>query len=82
MTVIIIPMTAIMAFGTKLSQQKAGDLKYYNFDFQEQASPVYYLVSFYVFLNVAAVPVLTIVLRNNILKLVAPTVNSKVFSSK
>jgi hypothetical protein len=43
---------------------------------------VYYLVSFYVFLNVAAVPVLTIVLPTNILKLVAPTVNSKVLSSK
>ena len=41
---------------------------------------MYYLVSFYVFLNVATVPVLTIVLRNNILKLVAPKVNSKVFS--
>jgi amino acid permease len=81
LTVIIIPVTAIMAFGSKLSESKAGDLKYYNFDFKEQASPVYYLVSFYVFLNVAAVPVLTIVLRNNILKLVAPTVNSKVFSS-
>jgi len=81
-TIIIIPITAIMAFGTKLSEAKPGDLKYYNFDFKEQASPVYYLVSFYVFLNVASVPVLTIVLRNNILRLLAPNVDSKVFSSK
>jgi len=32
-TLIVIPITAIMAFGTKLSESKAGDLKYYNFDF-------------------------------------------------
>lgn len=82
LTVIVIPVTAIMAFGTQLSVSKEGDLKYYNFDFKEQASPVYYLVSFYVFLNVAAVPVLTIVLRNNLLKLIAPTVDSKTLSSK
>jgi hypothetical protein len=71
-TCLIIPITAIMAFGTSLSNAKQGDLKYYNFNFKQHLLPVYYLVSFYVFLSVAAIPVLIIVTRNTILKLVAP----------
>lgn len=81
MTVLVIPFTGIMAFGTGLSQAHAGDLKLYNFNFEEKAPAVFYLVSFYMFLNVASMPVLTIVLRTNILKLLAPQVESHKLSS-
>ncbi len=33
---------------------------------------IYYYVGFYIFCNVAAMPVLTITLRNNMIKLITP----------
>lgn len=78
---LLIPFTGIIAFGSELTNQQKGNLKYYNYAFEEKLPWVYYLVSFYVFLNIAAIPVLIIVIRNNILKLALPKINPNKFSS-
>lgn len=78
----IIPWTGIMAFGETLKfDSSSSDLKYYNFDFEQPIPFIYYFVSFYVFLNVAAMPVYVIVIRGNILKILKPQIDSKVLSS-
>lgn len=78
---LIIPLTGIIAFGSNLVSNQKGNLKYYNYAFESQLPMVYYFVSFYVFLNIAAIPVLIIVVRNNILKLAIPKINPNQFSS-
>lgn len=78
----IIPWTGVMAFGETLKfESSSSDLKYYNFDFENPIPFIYYFVSFYVFLNVAAMPVYIIVIRGNILKILKPQIDSKVVSS-
>ena len=67
----LIPWTGIMAFGDALGSKSSKDLKYYNFDFQDDIPFIFYFVSFYVFLNVAALPVYVIVIRANLLKIVS-----------
>jgi hypothetical protein len=44
---------------------------YYNNYYKEDLPGVFYIASFYIFLNVAAFPVLTITSRNNLMKLIA-----------
>lgn len=79
---IAISFTSVMAFGKCLDNsstfstqcESAGLLthdSYYNNYFKKELSPVFYIASFYIFLNVAAFPVLTITSRNNLMKLVA-----------
>lgn len=51
-------------------------LKYYNEDYKGRIDFIYYFVSFYVFLNVAAFSVYIIVIRKNILALAKPTLDS------
>ncbi len=70
LTLTIIPLTAILAFGTKLVS--SGSLKYYNEDFINHEKIIYYFVSFYMMFNIAAFPVLVITLRNNMMKLFSP----------
>lgn len=77
----IVPITAIMAFGSELGSNGDGDLKYYNFDFQNHIPVIYYFVSFYVFLNIAAMPVYVIVIRTNLLRAISPETDPKVISS-
>ena len=77
---LIIPLTGCMAFGKELGAGKG--LQYYNFDFEGKINFIYYFVSFYVFLNIAAFSVYIIVIRTNILKLVNPSIDPLKFSSK
>lgn len=74
-------MTGVIAFGENLVNDQKGNLKYYNYAFEEQLPFVYYFVSFYVFLNIASIPILIIVVRNNILKMAFPSINANQFSS-
>lgn len=67
---LIIPLTACFAFGDDLGSHK---YLYYNFDFDiEGTRYIYYVVSFYVFLNIAAFSVYIIVIRTNLLKVLKP----------
>ena len=76
---IILPLTGCMAFGKDLG---TGDkLIYYNFDFENKIGLVYWVTSFYVFLNVAAFSVYIIVIRTYILKMISPKVNPRILSS-
>lgn len=68
-----------MAFGDDLGT--GTHLKYYNFDFQGKFDATYWVVSFYVFLNIAAFSVYIIVIRTNILRLIKPKVNPLALSS-
>jgi amino acid permease len=73
----IIPITGVLAFGKDL----IGDqLKYYNDDFKEVIPFIYYITSFYVFLNIAAFSVYIIVIRTNILHIINPSINPKKLS--
>ena len=76
---LIIPITGCMAFGDELGT--GTHLKYYNFDFQGKFDVTYWVVSFYVFLNIAAFSVYIIVIRTNILRLIKPQVNPLSLSS-
>jgi hypothetical protein len=67
---IIIPFTAVMAFGNNLIHSNTGllgegshKLIYYSEDFKGRLDFVYYIVSFYLFLNVTAFSVYIIVIR-------------------
>jgi amino acid permease len=68
-TMLVIPTTGVLAFGAGLADKT--ELKYYNENFQglRGLSWIYYVTSFYIFLNVAALPVLTIVTRNNLFRM-------------
>jgi len=83
---VLIPFTAIMAFGNNLIHPKVSmlgashSLVYYNQDFKGKLDFVYYVVSFYVFLNVAAFSVYIIVIRNNVLAILKPTVDANKIS--
>lgn len=76
----MIPITACMAFGNDLIEQAvtggSHHLKYYNEDYKDRINFIYYFVSFYVFLNVAAFSVYIIVIRKNILALAKPSMDS------
>lgn len=64
---LLIPLTGIWAF------PGLGKYCFYNIVFDQ--SPVkwaYYIISFYMFLNIAALPVLTITIRKNLMKLLVP----------
>lgn len=74
---LVIPFTASMAFGNDLNNG-AG---YYNFDFEYSIPAVYWVTSFYVFLNIAAFSVYVIVIRSSILKVTFPEVNPRILSS-
>lgn len=68
-----IPIIAICAFGGNLADPyESESIKYYNYMFKEKLVWVYYFTSFYIFLNVASLPVITIVLSKNILKWISP----------
>ena len=77
---IIIPLTAIMAFGTDLVHTTKGllgsshDLIYYSEDFKGRLDFIYYIVSFYLFLNVTAFSVYIIVIRENVFKIFLPSI--------
>lgn len=76
---ILLPLTGSMAFGSDLG---TGDkLIYYNFDFEHQISVVYWVTSFYVFLNIAAFSVYIIVIRTYVLHMIDPEINARIFSS-
>lgn len=77
---VLVPITAIMAFGDQLGV--AHSLKYYNYDFQGQLDFVYYFVSFYVFLNVAAFSVYIIIIRTNIMSMFLPQINPRTLSKQ
>lgn len=76
---LIIPVTGVMAFGEELGTGE--DLKYYNFDFQSKIPFIYYITSFYIFLNIAAFSVYIIVIRGSILGLIKPKLDARKFSS-
>lgn len=69
-TLLLIPLSGIMAFGSNLG--KAHELKYYNLDFKGVIDPIYYFVSFYMFLNVAAFSVYIIIIRTSLMKICLP----------
>lgn len=75
----IIPITGVMAFGQDLGT--GSHLKYYNFDFQSQIGFIYWITSFYVFLNIAAFSVYIIVIRTNILHAIDRKIDAKKLSS-
>jgi hypothetical protein len=81
-SMLIIPITAVFAFGNELVGPastmlgQGHSLIYYNEDFKGRLDFIYYIISFYVFLNVAAFPVYIIVIRRNILSIIKPSVNS------
>jgi hypothetical protein len=78
---LIIPITAAFAFGNNLISPSAGmlgdghNLIYYSEDFKGRLDFIYYIVSFYVFLNIAAFSVYIIVIRRNFLAIVRPLAN-------
>lgn len=76
---LILPLTASMAFGASLDP--GGGFVYYNFDFEYSIPAVYWVTSFYVFLNIAAFSVYIIVIRTYILKVTYPAVNPRTISS-
>ena len=67
---ILICITGILAFGESMVDSEK--LKYYNYNFENQVNITFYFSSFYMFLNIAALPVLIIVIRNNLMKWIAP----------
>lgn len=48
------------------------DLTFFNEAFKGKVDSVYYFTSFYIFLNISAIPVLTLVLRNNLIYFLTP----------
>lgn len=80
---VIIPITAVLAFGQQLVDlQNPHNLIFYNFDFKDRIDFIYWFTSFYVFLNVAAFSVYIIVIRANLLQVLAPKVDSNKLCSK
>lgn len=74
-TILSVSVTSNLAFGNDLIDRTASnphDLKYYNEDYNGRINFIYYFVSFYVFLNVAAFSVYIIVIRKNIFALAKP----------
>ena len=47
-------------------------LQYFNDTFKGELDFIYYFTSFYIFLNVAAIPILIIVMRNNLIQMITP----------
>ena len=72
-------LTVILMFKFK-DAENPNNLIYFNNDFKGKTgvSWIYYVSSFYVMFNIAAVPVLTIVVRNNLMKLISPHLMPKV----
>ena len=77
---IILPLTACMAFGEDLGI--GFDLKYYNFDFKGKIDFIFWIVSFYVFLNISVFSVCIIVIRINILSVINNKINPRTLSSR
>ena len=79
-TVLSIAVTAVLAFGndlvTNVDMFGAHRLTYYNYDFKGRLDFIYYIASFYIFLNLSSFAVLIIVIRRNMLTIWKPTVNS------
>lgn len=68
---LLIPYLAILCFGGELTDPYDNwNIVFYTEMFKNKVNSVYYFTSFYLFLNVAAIPVLTIVLRKNLMALV------------
>lgn len=87
MTMLIIPITACFAFGNDLIERRVtmlGEgghkLVYYNEDFKDRLDFIYYIVSFYVMLNIAAFSVYIIVIRRNLMAIIKPELNPDRFS--
>lgn len=78
---LLVPVTGIMAFGDNLVSPQKGNIKYYNYAFESQLPFVYYFTSFYVFLNIASIPVIVIVIRNNIMRMLFPELQPDTLSS-
>lgn len=76
---ILIPLTGVMAFGKELGV--GTKFIYYNFDFEKKIPFIFWITSFYVFLNIAAFSVYIIVIRTNILGIIRPHVNPKKLNS-
>jgi len=86
-TMTIIPMTACFAFGNELIDNRVNmlgegghKLVYYNEDFKGKLDFVYYVISFYVMLNIAAFSVYIIVIRRNLMAIIKPEINPDRFS--
>ena len=78
-TMLIIPITACFAFGNDLIEKRINmlgegghNLIYYNEDFKDRLDFIYYIVSFYVMLNIAAFSVYIIVIRRNLMGIIKP----------
>ena len=81
-TMLVIPITAALAFGNDLVEKRTmlgsgHSLIYYNEDFKGRLDFIYYIVSFYVFLNIAAFSVYIIVIRKNIMAIFKPEINAE-----
>lgn len=85
---VLIPISAIMAFGENLVHSKVAmlgeshSLVYYNEDFKGRLDFIYYIVSFYVFLNVAAFSVYIIVIRTNFFGIIWPSIDPNKVSKR
>ena len=78
---LIIPITACYAFGQGLvgnNPQADGsyELIYYNENFLGRIDFIYYVISLYIFLNIATFSVSVIVLRRNLLQLIDRKIKS------
>ena len=73
-TTLVIPILGIMGFGPLLDDDPfdTSEIKYFNLVFKGEIDFIYYFTSFYIFLNISAVPVLIVVLRNNLINLITP----------
>ena len=68
---IIISLTGILAFGDLYMSNKEKK-SYYNMWFDDNINWIYYIISFYLFFNITAFPVLVITTRNNLMKCIVP----------
>lgn len=68
---ITVSLTGISAFGDQYMHNK-GEKSYYNMWFKGNINWIYYIISFYLFFNITAFPVLVITTRNNLMKCIVP----------
>ena len=68
------PLHGNMGFRPLLTDDpfNPSEIKYFNLVFKGEIDFIYYFTSFYIFLNISAVPVLIVVLRNNLINLITP----------
>lgn len=82
LSLVLLSLVGVMAFGDCLNSEKISSChspytngsSYFNDYFKGIANAdwVFYIASFYIFLNVAAFPVLIITARNNLMKFAIP----------